>query len=88
MGATGLAQVKRWHGAEALVGDALCLVDEFSPAEAAGLLGKSGAALRQALHAGREALIRHLADGPTTEPTPEADPSTSSAPMAGRKEVR
>ena len=67
---------------------ALCLVDELSPAEAAEVLGKTGAALRQALHAGREALIRHLAGEPTTEPAPEADASTIPAPMAGRKEVR
>jgi RNA polymerase sigma-70 factor (ECF subfamily) len=67
---------------------ALCLVDELSPAEAAQLLGKTGAALRQALHAGREALQRHLACEPTTELAPEADASTIPAPTAGRKEVR
>jgi RNA polymerase sigma-70 factor (ECF subfamily) len=67
---------------------ALCLIDELSPAEAGELLGKSGAALRQALHAGREALKRHLAGEPATEPTPTAGASTTPAPMAGRKEVR
>ena len=67
---------------------ALCLVDGFSPAEAAELLGKTGTALRQALHAGREALIRHLASAPAIEPAPEAGVSTISALVAGRKEVR
>jgi DNA-directed RNA polymerase specialized sigma24 family protein len=62
---------------------ALCLVDGFSPAEAAELLGKSGAALRQALHAGREALIRQLAAEPTTGAGPETDAST----IAGREEA-
>jgi DNA-directed RNA polymerase specialized sigma24 family protein len=71
---------------------ALCLIAGFSPAEAAELLGKTGAALRQALHVGREALIRHLVGEPATEPTLEpgaqAGASTIPAPMARRKEVQ
>lgn len=63
---------------------ALCLIDEFSPAEAGEILGKSGAALRQALHAGREVLKRQLAG----EPAPKAGASTTDAPAAGRKEAR
>jgi RNA polymerase sigma factor (sigma-70 family) len=71
---------------------ALCLVDELSPAEAGELLGKTGAALRQALHAGREALRRHIAGEAAAEaatvPAPKVGAGTIPAAMAGRKEVR
>jgi DNA-directed RNA polymerase specialized sigma24 family protein len=70
---------------------ALCLVDELSPAEAGELLGKTGAALRQALHAGREALRRRIADeaaAEATAPATRAEASTIPAVTAGRKEDR
>ena len=63
---------------------ALCLVDELSPAEAAELLGKSPAALRRGLCAGREALRQQLAD----VSAPEPGASTIPTPQGEGKEVR
>jgi len=66
---------------------ALCLVDELQPAEAASLLGKSGPALRQALHAGRRALQRRLAAEAAAEAA-AAGSTVGPATLTGHGEVR
>jgi DNA-directed RNA polymerase specialized sigma24 family protein len=73
---------------------ACCLIDEMSPAEAGVLLGKTGAALRQALRAARLTLQHLLAEQDAGEPvitsTTSTSMSTRSVPAAaaGRREVR
>lgn len=65
---------------------AFCFIDGLSPAEAAELLGKTGPALRQALHAAREALQSQL-DTPAGF-SPKTGASTVYVTVPDRKEVQ
>jgi DNA-directed RNA polymerase specialized sigma24 family protein len=69
---------------------ACCLIDGFTPAEAAELLGATGPAMRQRLKDARESL-RHLVEADAEAaagPFLRAGTSTIPAATAGRKEVR
>jgi RNA polymerase sigma factor (sigma-70 family) len=65
---------------------ACCFIDGLTPAEAARLLGKTGPALRQALHAARKALQSQL-DTPAGL-SPKTGTSTVYAAVPDRKEVQ
>jgi DNA-directed RNA polymerase specialized sigma24 family protein len=69
---------------------AFCLVDGFTPAEAAELLGTTATAMRARLYAARESLRHYLTEENAAETSagPEISASRIHAAPAGREEVR